>query len=92
MAIPLRTKRGHEYFIDSGFKYIHDRESANGLIRFWRCEFKNTCKARIHTRNGIVVKRLNEPNHESNPAAIEVTRIYNVIKHRAIESQDVGTF
>lgn len=98
----LQTKRNREYFVHDGFKYVFDKGSKKDeTVSFWRCEFKDTkdedgnktsCPVRIHVRDGEVINQLHVHTHESNPASIEVTRIRNDIKRRAVETQEVRYF
>lgn len=89
----LQTERSRNFFVDNGYKFVFDKASKpDDTITFWRCERKNKdrCPARIHVQNDQVTKRINEHNHESDPAGIEVTRIRNAIKQRAVNTQEVS--
>lgn len=92
MADRIISKRNREFFVDNGFKYTYDRHNADGTIIFGRCEFKNDCKVRIRVRDCTIIKQLHEHSRESNSAGLEVTRIVNNIKRRAIEIQEVSYF
>jgi len=88
----LHTERNRDFFVDNGYKFVFDKLSKkDDAISFWRCEHKNKdpCPARIHVKDGIVIKQMHQHNHASNPAAIEVTRIRTEIKRRAIDTQEV---
>ena len=47
MAQAIETFRGHKMFVHDGYTYIFDTFSANKLKKFWRCRYKDSCKARI---------------------------------------------
>lgn len=88
MANQVKSKRGNEKFIESGFSYVFDKNSANGVTSFYRCEQKDRCKARIHVQDGLVTKRIHHHSHEPTPAKIEVDVTKTRIKERAVESQE----
>ncbi|KAB0797484.1 hypothetical protein PPYR_08477, partial [Photinus pyralis] len=76
--------RGKEKFVCDGFIYIFDSISkSDENVKFWRCEERGRCKARIHTRDETVVKTLNIHSHDSSATKVEVgktiTRIKNVL-------------
>jgi hypothetical protein len=47
MVQAIETFRGHKMFVHDGYTYIFDTFSANKLKKFWRCRYKDSCKARI---------------------------------------------
>lgn len=49
MAQAMETFRGREVFVHDGYIYIFDAFSPNKFKKFWRCRYKDLCKARIHT-------------------------------------------
>ena len=49
MAQLITTKRGKIKLAYDGFTYIFDRFDSDCRKRFWCCENKNECGARIHT-------------------------------------------
>lgn len=48
-TVLLTTTRHRCKLLDNGFFYVFDKMSTNGRKKFWRCEKKSTCNARIHT-------------------------------------------
>ena len=52
-------------------------------VQFWRCEKKGSCKARIHTIEGAVTKKVNEHSHESDTANIELAATITGVKRHA---------
>ena len=41
------------------------------IIKFWRCERKYDCKARIHTMDNVVITKINEHLHGALAASVE---------------------
>lgn len=77
------SSRGREKLTFDGYLYIYDRHSVCGTKIFWRCERKDECKARIHTRDGIILKTINNHSHDSSAAKIEAAKVITLIKQRA---------
>ena len=89
MATPL-TKRDKNFFQHEGHLFWFTKPSqADASLKFWKCShYKSSgCPARIHTRDGVVVKTLNDHTHASDPISIEVTKVRNSIKRRANETK-----
>ena len=85
----ILSKRDNPKFSHNGYLYVFDKRSKKDTsIKFWRCENKNECKARIHTKNDEVTKELNHHSHGSSAASVEVAEIKTSIKRRAGESQE----
>lgn len=65
--------------------------SVDLFTRFCQCSnrFSDDCPVGIHTRGDQVVKLMHEHTHECDAAGIEVVKIRNVIKRRALETQEV---
>lgn len=80
------SQRGSEKFVLDGYIYIFYRLSADEIRTFWRCEQKNSCKARIHTADGEIVNRLGEHTHEASAAGIEAKKTITRMKRRAVET------
>ena len=75
------TKRGKEKLAHNGFLYVFDKTSkADSEVKFWRCEQKNRCRARPHTKAGNVVKELNSHSHNASAAQLEVALVKTKIK------------
>lgn len=92
MAEEVLTKRGKEKFVHNGFLYVFDKASnANRELKFWHCEQKNRCKARLHTKAGEVIRELNSHSHEASAAQLEVALFKTNKKKRAAETRDSPT-
>lgn len=92
MADNILTKRGKEKFTHNGFLYVFDKASkADSELKYWRCEQKNRCKARLHTKAGEVVLELNSHSHEACAAEVEVALVKTKIKKRAEETLEPPT-
>lgn len=88
----VNSKRNRPKFSDAGFLYVFDKLSADGSIRFWRCERKSEdCPARLHT--GVddqnVLRRMHEHNHDPNPVHIEAEAAMTSARKRARETQEL---
>lgn len=81
----INSKRQRRKYTEEGFIYIFDKMSSCGSKLFWRCEQKDYCKARIHTQNGITIKKINEHSHDSSAAKVEADLVVSRIKQRAGE-------
>ena len=67
MAQRILSKSGKEKFLHNGYIYVFDRcSSRDPSIKFWRCERKNACKGRIHTKDGEVINEINQHGHGFN--------------------------
>ena len=87
MAEEILTKRGKEKFAHNGFLYVFDKTSeADNELKFWRCEQKNRCKARLHTKAGEVMRELNNHSHEASAAQLEGALVKTKIKKKAEET------
>lgn len=83
------SKRGKEKFVHEGYMYVFEKGSKKDhSLKFWVCERKNTCKARLYIKSGRVVKQLNFHNHDSCPVSIEVAEAITKIKKRAEETTE----
>ena len=92
MDIKVLTKRGKEKFAHKGFLYVFDSTSKDDKeLQFWRCEQKNRCKARLHTKAGKVQKELNSHSHEASAVQVQVERLKTNIRKRAAETLDSPT-
>ncbi|XP_010004373.1 PREDICTED: general transcription factor II-I-like [Chaetura pelagica] len=91
MDVTVRSQRGRAKFVCDGYLYVFDRPSRAGDgVKFWRCEQKN-CKARIHTRNGELIKMIHQHSHLPSPANVEVKKFLTGIKRRAEETLEGAT-
>lgn len=85
----ILSTRGKPKFSSDGFIYVFDALSKNDdEIRFWRCERRGTCKARIHTKNGEIIKKVNLHSHDASAVDVEVAQIVTAIKRRAEDTME----
>ncbi|CAI5445380.1 unnamed protein product [Caenorhabditis angaria] len=70
-----------------GFFMTFDKESSCGLKNFWRCERKNECPARMHTKVNelTILKRIHPHNHPM-PSAAELA-FYNLNLDEVVADQ-----
>ena len=54
----------------------------------WRCIQRGICKARLHTKENVVISKKNEHSHESNSNVFENYRIKAGIKRKASETKE----
>lgn len=87
----VASKRGKPKCMYEGFIYIFDKLSANGNKKFWRCEFKNECKARLHTTldHSRVIDVRNQHSHGSDAAHLATAKILQTIKLRAENTVEI---
>ena len=92
MAMEVLTKHGKEKFAHNGFLYVFDKISkTDNELKYWRCEQNNLCKARVHTKAGEVVRKLNSHSHEACAAQVEIALMKTKIKRRAEETLESPT-
>lgn len=83
------SERSKEKLIIDGFGYVFDKLSTSGTLKFWRCDRRSSCKARVHTDlHNIVVKSLNEHTHDSDPALFQAKMIVSQSKIYALVSNE----
>ncbi|MGL6146086.1 MAG: hypothetical protein ACRC0D_06330, partial [Macrococcoides caseolyticum] len=87
----VESKRQKKKFMYEGYLYIFDKMSADHSYKFWRCELKNECKARLHTsaENDMVIKKVNQHSHGSDAAKVDASVILTNIKRKATETTDI---
>jgi len=87
MAENSFSKRDKPKFSDDVYLYVYDKCSkSDPSLWFWRCELKNECKGRVHTKNKQVVKEVNEHCHCASAVGIEVACIKTSLKRKAEET------
>ena len=59
-----------------------------GDVTHWQCEKRDSCKARIHTKGSVIIKRTNEHLHDAEMTHIRNLEVKVGIKRRARESND----
>lgn len=84
MADSVKSKRGREKFCHDGYIYRFDKSSkTQDQVKFWRCHEDGRCRARIHTLEREVIKRINEHTHPPSAIAIEVENVLTDARDRA---------
>ncbi|KAF0985637.1 hypothetical protein HZS_4142, partial [Henneguya salminicola] len=70
--------------------YVFDKLSADRSKKFWRCELKNECKARLHTTvTNMVLVQITQHSHGSDAAQLQVAKLKAGIKRRATETTEI---
>lgn len=72
----IETQRANLKFEHNGKLFVFDKKSADGTLKFWRCEAKNSkdviCKGRLHTdQNNVVIRELNVHTCSTDAARVE---------------------
>ena len=80
------SQKGRRKFVDSGKLFTFEKTSKDGGTEFWKCDVRGTCKARLHIRNGRVVRRINGHTHPGDAAKIEVLQALSVLRERSINT------
>ncbi|KAB0799136.1 hypothetical protein PPYR_07016 [Photinus pyralis] len=87
MENEILSQRSQAKFCSEGFVYVFDRMSSDGNVKFWRCQERGRCKARLHSgEDGVVLKTINQHSHEASAAKVEVQKIITRIKRRAADT------
>ena len=66
---------GHCYIFDKTSKSDHE-------LLFWRCERKQVCKARLHSKHNDILKVVNEHSHEAAPHGLDYRTGASSLKNR----------
>lgn len=88
----IESNRQRHKLIHEGNSFTFDRHSSDNTRMFWRCAKRASdgCKARVHTnRNNEVVKIINPHTHGSDVTQIEISKLKNSIKLRAINTVEI---
>ncbi|KAF0985730.1 hypothetical protein HZS_2520, partial [Henneguya salminicola] len=86
----VQSKRGKEKLNYEGHFYVFDKLSADRSKKFWRCELKNECKARLLTTGtNMVLVQMNQHSHGSDAAQLQVAKLMGRIKRRATETTEI---
>ena len=88
MENTILSQKGKPKFIESGKSYSFEKSSKDGQTQFWRCDVRGTCKARLHIRNGVVVRRINDHTHSGDATKIEVMQAMTVLRQRSVNTLD----
>ena len=71
------SKKNKPKFTYNGYLLVFDKHGKKDpIIKFWRCE-KNSCKARIHTKDDVVIIEINEHSHDASASSVEIASLSN---------------
>ena len=87
MVESIVSKKNKQKFTYNGYLFVFDNHSKDSIIKFWQCERKNDCKARIHTKDNVVITEINEHLHGASASSVKVAAIKTSLKRRAKECQ-----
>jgi len=76
---PIFSSRGRPKLASDGYLYIFDRDAKDGKTKYWRCDQKNHCRARVHTIDGNVVRQVGLHSHDASAATIEAHRLCKLV-------------
>lgn len=88
MAPQTLSQRGRVKFTSDGYIYIFDRVGADQITKFWRCEKRRQCKARVHVKDGEIIKFVNVHSHAADAAQVEKQQTITKLKSRAVETKE----
>lgn len=84
------SKRGKNKLLHEGFLFTFDKLSKDHSKKFWRCELKNICKARLHTTNdNVIINEVNQHCHGNDAAKNQISKIVANIKRKATSTSEV---
>lgn len=84
----FKSSKGGAKFTHDGYVYHFDRYSADGTVKFWRCEQRLLCKARLHTSGESEIKTFNVHTHDSDVAKSMAKRAVAEMKSRAASTME----
>ena len=84
----IKSSRGGNKLEESGFMY--DKQRAIGNTIYWQCERRKECKARLHTEDMHIVKRINEHLHGPDMGKVRCLETKAGIKRKAEQTQDTS--
>ncbi|KAL3089407.1 hypothetical protein niasHT_030274 [Heterodera trifolii] len=93
MQHQLDTKRNRPKLQHDGHLYTFANTSADGMIKFWRCEYKNSgvdkCKGRIWTSlRDEFIRMATAHTCERNPSHVIAQKVTTAIKRRAVVTME----
>ena len=89
MAEYIVSKKNKPKFTHNGYLFVLDKHSKEDhILKFWRCERKKECKARIYTKDDVVITEINEHSHSASVASVEIAAIKTSLKRRAEACQN----
>ena len=70
--------------------YVYDKSSADKKLEFWRCQFRGTCKVRLHQdeSTGDVVYVSAAHSDPPEASSTEIAELRNSLKVRAESTQE----
>ena len=81
-----KSKKECYKLVEGGF--IYGKQRVIGDVTHWQCEKRESCKARIHTKGTLIIKRTNEHLHDADMTHVRNLEVKVGIKRRARESND----
>ena len=73
MAEYIASKKNKPKFTLNGYLFVFDKHSnQDPIIKFWRCERNNDCKACILTKDDVVIIEVNEYSHGASATSVEI--------------------
>ena len=58
-----KSKKECYKLLEGGF--IYGKQRVIGDVTHWQCEKREPCKARVHTKGTVIIKRTNEHLHDA---------------------------
>lgn len=78
------SQKGKRKFAHDGYLYVFgERSKKDPELLFWRCERKQFCKGRIHTKDGKVMKIIGLHTHDPSALKVEVAQVKTDLKRKA---------
>ena len=92
----FKSEKNKDKLIDE-LNYVYDfhKLSSDETRKLWRCEIRNTCRARVHTENKpgepIVISTTNSHDHEPAPNAVEVRLAISALRKKLQDGVETST-
>lgn len=85
----VKSERNKNKLIDGPYLFCKEKTINNRV--YWKCDqyYQRKCPARIHVENDVIVNRLKKHNHAGDDAHLQVVKVLNKTKQKAIESQEL---
>ena len=86
----IQSEKGKPMYIDGNYIFWSDGFSkVDDQLLFWRCSKRlNGCKARLHTINGEIIKRINDHSHLEDNVNVNRVRVVGRVRAEATESRE----
>ncbi|KAI6651155.1 hypothetical protein LOD99_5506 [Oopsacas minuta] len=85
----IKSQRGGDKLLEDG--YLFGVQRRVGDVTHWLCEQRGVCKARVHTKGMVIVKRTNEHSHGPDEQAADCCEAKAGMKRKARESRIAHT-